>query len=124
VNEKADGGDPVVVVEKRLAHAHEDEIDALLPDLNRMAIEDRDHLPCDLSSGEIALQAEFRGQAELAVDGAADLARHADGCAGWMRLAGDGALFIACIGAVSRFALVTFGHPDGFDGLPSRRRPR
>ena len=41
-----------------------------------------DHLAGDFARGEIALQAEFGGEAELAVDGAADLAGDADGGAG------------------------------------------
>ena len=44
-----------------------------------MAVEDRDDLAGDLAGGEVAADAELGGEAELAVDGAAYLARDADG---------------------------------------------
>ena len=78
-----------------------------------MAVEDGDDLAGDFASGEIALQAELGGEAELAVDGAADLAGDADGGA----LAfGVGSFFFVRV-VFAGFAVVAFGHPDGFDGL-------
>ena len=70
-----------VVVQEGLAHAHEDEVDAVwLPMLRlRVAVEDGGDLAGDLARGEVAADAELRGEAELAVDGAADLAGDADG---------------------------------------------
>ena len=96
----------VVVVEERLAHAHEDQIHAIAADANGLTIEDRDDLACDFARGEIALQAEFRGEAELAVDGATDLRGDADGGAGPILFAG--ANFVAGL------AVVTLRHPHGF----------
>ena len=69
----------VVVVEERLAHAHEDQVDAVAADFDFVALEDGDDLAGDFACGEVALEAEFGGEAELAVDGAADLAGDADG---------------------------------------------
>ena len=79
VDEQADGVHEGVVVEEGLAHAHEDEVDAVAPDLDLMALEDGDDLSGDFSGGEVADDAELRGEAELAVDRAADLAGDADG---------------------------------------------
>ena len=69
----------LVVVEERLAHAHENQVDAVAANFDFLAVEDGNDLAGDFSGGEIALEAEFGGEAELAVDGAADLAGDADG---------------------------------------------
>ena len=74
-----------------------------------MAVEDGDDLACDSAWSEVARggQTEFCGEAELAVDGAADLRRDTDG--------GAGPVFCVIVG-VAGFAAVAFGHPDGFNG--------
>ena len=86
VDEQADGGHEVGVVEEGLAHAHEDEVDACrggvaaaAAEVDAVAVEDGGDLAGDLAGGEVAADAELRGEAELAVDGAADLAGDADG---------------------------------------------
>ncbi len=63
----------------------------------------------DLARGEVALQAEFGGEAELAVDGAADLRGDADG--------GAGPAFRVLFASVAGFAAVAFGHPDCLHGV-------
>ena len=78
-------------------------------ELDGVAIEDGGDLAGDLARGEVAADAELGGEAELAVDGAADLAGDADG----------GSLVA---GGFSVFRLrgedaVAVGHPDGFDGF-------
>ena len=67
-------GHEVVVVQKRLAHAHEDQVHAVAANLDAVPVEHGHHLPGNLARGEVALQAEFRGEAELAIDRAAHLA--------------------------------------------------
>ena len=140
-DQQADGGHEVVVVEEGLAHAHEDQIDAVAADLDAVAVEDGDDLAGDLAGGEVALQAELGGEAELAVDGAADLAGDADGGAlafrpflfGGFEFGWGAAFFhpasgelgtgesrfvrLVALGFVAGFAFVPFGHPDGFYGL-------
>ena len=114
-DQQAHGGHEVVVVEKRLAHAHEDQVHAVAAHVDAVAVEDRDDLAGDLAGGEVALQAEFGGEAELAVDGAADLAGDADGGAApgsSFRMAGSIRRVL-----VAGLAVVAFGHPDGFHGF-------
>jgi len=106
VDEETDGFHEGVVVEKGFAHAHENDVDAIAPNLDVVTLEDGDHLAGDFSGGEVANDAQFCGQAELAVDGAADLAGNA-----------YRGIVVPGIGSVSTFAVVAFGHPDGFDGL-------
>ncbi len=133
LGEQADGGDEVGVVEEGLAHAHEDEVDAGgggvaagAADVDVVAVEDGGDLAGDLAGGEVAADAEFGGETELAVDGAADLAGDADGGAavgegGFAGVCGVfdvvGFLFFGGLRAVAAFAAVAVGHPDGFDGL-------
>ena len=52
---------------------------AITPDLDSLSLQHRDHLPRNLPSCQVALNAQLRRQAKLAVDCAADLARNADG---------------------------------------------
>ena len=78
-DQETDGVHEGFVVEERLAHAHEDEVDAVACRSNVVALEDGDDLAGDFSGGEVADDSEFGGEAELAVDGAADLAGDADG---------------------------------------------
>ncbi len=145
-------GHEVVVVEERLAHAHEDQIHAIAAHADAVAVEDGDDLAGDFARGEVALQAKLRGQAELAVDRAADLAGDADGgptrfhrmssvpvaAAGWgsrlptlfanaaerMGHAGVGRP-IRAVASVAGFAVVALGHPDGFHrvGDPPAQAP-
>ena len=86
LGEETDGGDEVGVVEEGLAHAHEDEVDACgvgvaagAGELDLMAVEDGGDLAGDLACGEVAADAQLGGEAELAVDGAANLTGDADG---------------------------------------------
>ncbi len=129
VDQQADGGHEVGVVEKGLAHAHEDEVDACrggvaaaAAEVDPVAVEHGGDLSGDLARGEVAADAELGGEAELAVDGAADLAGDADGGAA----VGEGGGVAGCVfllllfggkGAVAAFAAVAVGHPDGLDGL-------
>ena len=73
-----------------------------------MAAEDGDDLAGDLAGGEVALDAEFGGETELTVDGAADLRGDADGGA---------AACGRCVVGFAVFGAVAVGHPDGLDGL-------
>ena len=100
-----------VVVEEGLAHAHEDEVDAVAAELDLVTAKDSDDLTGDLAGGEVAFDAELRGETELAVDGAADLRGDADGGA----LARRSRLFVVV------FSAVAVGHPDGLDGLVATR---
>src|SRR6202020_1393229 len=129
LGEEADGCDEVLVVEERLAHAHEDEVDARrggmaagAAELDVVAVEDGCALAGDLAGGEVAADAEFGGEAELAVDGAAYLAGDAEGGAavgegcGWVGARGQGFFFLFLfggLGAVASFAAIAVGHPDG-----------
>ena len=108
----------MVVVEEGLALAHEDEVDAGgavvtagAGELDVVAVEDGGDLAGDLARGEVAADAEFGGKAELAVDGAADLRRDADGGAA------EGASLPAA--GVARVVIdaVAVGHPDGLDSF-------
>ena len=109
-DQQADGGHEVVVVQERLAHAHEHQVDALAAHFDAVALEYGDHLAGDLARGQVALETELGGQAELAVDGAAHLAGDAD------RRAGPGCSAFAW-GAVTGFAAIALRHPDGLDCL-------
>ena len=80
LREKADGSGEVGVVEERLAHAHEDEVDAGgrgvtagTAEFDLVAVEDSSDLAGDLSGSEVAANAQLGGEAELAVDRAAYL---------------------------------------------------
>src|SRR6185437_6050450 len=59
------------------------------------------------SGGKVADNAQLGGEAELAIDGAADLAGDAEG----------GVEIAVGLAAVAELAEIAFGHPDGFDGL-------
>src|SRR6185312_1473380 len=67
-----------VVVQKRFTHTHEDEVDAVLAHFDAMSIEHCGDLPGDLPGSQVAANPQLGRQAELAVDGAADLAGNAD----------------------------------------------
>ncbi len=78
-DEQAHAAHELVVVEERFAHAHEDEVDAVFAGLDGVAVEHGGDLAGDLAGGEVALDAELCGEAELAVHCAADLRGDADG---------------------------------------------
>ncbi len=77
--QKTDGVHKARVVQKWLAHTHEDQVDPVAADFDVMAVEDGGDLSGYLAGGEVAADAKFGGEAELAVDGAAYLAGDADG---------------------------------------------
>ena len=108
VDQQADRIHEGVVVEEGLAHAHEDEVDAVAAKLDLMAAEDRDDLTGDLAGSEVALDAELCGETELAVDGAADLRGDADGGAAARWRVG---VVVGVLGAVA------IGHPDRLNSL-------
>src|SRR5271154_527134 len=87
-----------------------------------MSIEDSGDLAGDLAWSEVAADAELSGEAELAVDGAADLAGDADGRApvregGRVACALFGLLFFGGLGAVASLTAIAVGHPDGLNRL-------
>ena len=135
-----------VVVQERLAHPHEDQVDprrcldaAPAADPHPLAVEHRGHLSGDLASSQVAPHPQPRRQAELAVHRAAHLAGDADGgtlvavrCAshktGCPRCLAFGHLgcrrrierflFLDCgLAAVALLAAVAIGHPHCFDRL-------
>jgi hypothetical protein len=131
--EQAEGSDPGVVVEEWLAHAHEDEVDAVAAEMDTLALEHGDDLTGNFAGGQVTDDAEFSREAEVAVDGAADLGGDANGGAA-LRGAGAASVgrFIEGQGGFFRlsfrvrqvsagfrggFGTVAAGHPDGFDGL-------
>src|SRR6185437_9764463 len=78
-NQQTYGAHEGVIVEEGFAHAHKDQVDAVAAYLHVVALEHRDHLPGDFSGGKVADNAQLGGEAELAIDGAADLAGDAEG---------------------------------------------
>src|SRR5580700_10435727 len=94
-------------------------------EFDAMAVEDGGDLTGDLASGEVATDAELGSEAELAVDGAANLTGDADGGAavgegGGILFRCDGIIFLVFLlfflcglGAVAAFASIAVGHPDG-----------
>ena len=72
-------GDDVIEVEQRLAHAHHHHVGELALMVRHVAqvLRRHPHLADDLGGGKIAIETLRRGAAELAVQTAADLARHA-----------------------------------------------
>ena len=105
-DEKANCGHEVVVVEEGLAHAHEDQVDAIAADADLMAVEDGDDLAGNFTASEIALETEFGGETELAIDGTTDLAGDADGRAT--------PFFGIGFSVVTGFSIIPFRHPHGF----------
>src|SRR6201999_4088111 len=89
---------------------------ALALDIDFLVAQENEHLAGDFSGGKVALYPELRSEAELAIDGAAYLARNADGRAVPVMLVLLGDVLIG-VGSVARFAAVAFGHPDGFYAL-------
>jgi hypothetical protein len=80
IEEEAESGGDVVEVEEWLALAHEDDVGVGLERVFVFFERDED-LGHDFAGSEIADEAELRGEAELAVDGAAGLRGDADGLA-------------------------------------------
>ena len=135
LHQQQDGRHEVVVVQERLAHAHEDQVDAVFADLHAVPVQHGGDLSCDLARGQVAPDAELCRQAELAVDRAAHLRRDADGgtsvpCLGQctpiplvdafvdlLRRGAIGAAVVRVLGIVGVFDAVAVRHPDGFNGL-------
>src|SRR5260370_36986230 len=111
----------IVIVEERLPHAHENQVYAILWRRYFLILQDGTNLTHNLTSGQIALDAELRREAELAIHGAPHLAGDAD----------RGPVPIASsipLGGISRLAAipclspVAFGHPHGFHALTVGKR--
>ena len=92
VAEDAGGFEDVVEVEERFALAHHDDVHLARGGVHAVAGGGEEDLADNFARGEIALEAHEGREAELAIDGAADLRRNAEGVA------------------------AVFGHEDGFDG--------
>jgi len=60
----------VLVVQERLTHAHENQVDAVAADFDALASQHRNRLAGNLPGREVALQPQLGRQAELAVHGA------------------------------------------------------
>ena len=97
------------IVQKRFAHAHKNDVDALALHIHLAVIQHGDDLAHDFSGAQVAFYAQQRGEAELAIHGAAYLAGNADGRAMPFRVAG--------FSAVAGLAVIAFGHPDGLNGF-------
>ncbi len=82
---------------------------------NLLIIQHGANLADDLSGGQIAFQTQQRGETKLAIHGAARLAGNTN------RAAIPGAAGVLCLTAsftaIAGFAVITFGHPNGFHGL-------
>src|SRR5262249_50266565 len=77
--------------------------------------EHRAHLADDFPCGEIAFHSQERRQTELAVDGTPYLARNANRRA--VPSANPSLGFIPRLAAITRLALVSFGHPNSLNTL-------
>ena len=124
--------DEVLIVQKRLALPHEDQIDPVATDFDLLVVENQKHLADNFPGAEVALHAQQRGHAELAVHSASGLGGEADGgspvgrrCAGqWRRgrrrvgYAADDAAPAAGAGLLGILGAIAVGHPDGFHRLP------
>ena len=95
----------LVVVVQGLAHAHEDDVEAVIGEI-QLADEDA-NLPDDFSGGEIPVDPHLAGQAERAAHRAADLRRDAEGHA---------------VGVGEVLAGGIFGDADGLDVLAVAQR--
>ena len=70
-----------------------------------MAVEDGGYLAGDLTRGEVAADAELRGEAELTIDGAANLTGDADGGAA---VGEGGGILFRCDGSIFLVFLLFF----------------
>src|SRR6266403_897431 len=106
--------DEVFVVEKRLAHSHEDYIDPVLWWRDLLVSQDRTNLADDLAGRQVAFDSQKSGETEPAIDGATNLTGDADRSSiprpGWCRL-------ISGFAPIAGFASVSFRHPDCFHGF-------
>ncbi len=78
------GGDDIVEIQQRLAHAHHDHVGDGAVDLGRNGPEGfigKPHLANHFGGGEVAVEALLAGGAETAIQGAAGLGRNAEGTA-------------------------------------------
>ena len=86
-----------------------------------LIVQHRTHLSDDFSGGKVPFYSEQRGQAELAIHRAADLAGHTNG--GAFPGAACRLRLVAGLAAVAGLSAVAFRHPDGFHALPVAHRP-
>ena len=83
-------------------------------------VENCDHLSHNFTCSEVPFHTEQRRQAELAIDCATHLAGNAN--SGALPLAASLLLdFGSGVAAVTSFAIITFRHPDSFDGFVIRQ---
>ncbi len=104
----------LVIVQERLAHTHEHQVDAVAADLHALALQYCDHLTGDLPRRQVALNPQLRGQTKLTVHRTAYLARNAYRCPMMFRRP-RGRFFGSRFGPVASFSVVTLRHPDGLD---------
>src|SRR5262249_18032524 len=99
-----------VVVQKGLAHAHENDIYALYRRLHALIAKHRGDLSHDFSRRQITFYSQERGETETAVSRAPYLARDAkcvpspSGC--------RPRLLITSFATIAGLSVVSFGHPD------------
>lgn len=93
VNQEAGGFENVVEIHQGFALAHEDHVHLAAMGVQAMGGGDVEDLADDFAGCEVAFEAHESGEAELAINGAADLGRDAEGVA------------------------AILGHEDGFDGF-------
>src|SRR5579884_1714096 len=111
--------DEVRIIEEGLAHAHEDEVDAVASRPDPLVLQHGRDLPNNFSGRQVAFDAEQRCQAELTIDGAPDLTGNAD--RGPIPTSSAPAL-ITGLAAVACLAVVALRHPHGLDALPIGER--
>ena len=68
------------IIQKRLAHPHKNNVDALPFQVHLAVIEHGNDLAHDLSGAQVAFDTQQRSEAELAIHSAAYLAGDADRC--------------------------------------------
>src|SRR5262249_51904940 len=78
LDQQSHGFHEVVVVQERLALAHEDQIYAVALQVDLLIVEDSKYLTDDFASAEVALESEQRGHAESTLHGATNLAGDTD----------------------------------------------
>ena len=84
IEQNAHGGHRRVIVEQRLALAHQHDV-RLRRELLAIFLERDQDLPHDFARREIADQPQLRGEAEMAIDGASRLRRNANRLAPFAR---------------------------------------
>ena len=84
IEQDAHGGHRRVIIEQRLALAHQHDV-RLRRELLAIFLERHENLPHDFARREIADQSQLRGEAEMAIDGASGLRRNANRLAAFAR---------------------------------------